>query len=189
MSIDRRNEVSFVSSNVLQAIERLAATAPAVALILGDFREEWASEEGPPPWYIAMGELAYHLVESYERGATEAFPQLFEAIEELLETVDSEVDQLIAVGLFEALQTISSHRSFSSAVFEQWLGPRSRRAWNESDAGMGEVEAWLNRTYRRHWWQFWRPRYPGAKFTAKQLDSIENPKLKRLIEVDVRRRR
>ena len=44
MSIDRRNEVSFVSSNVLQAIERLAATAPAVALILGDFREEWAWE-------------------------------------------------------------------------------------------------------------------------------------------------
>src|SRR5438046_9312946 len=98
-----------------------------------------------PRWVVGMSELAHYVVESYANGITVEFLNLFGTVEALLQNSDSEIENLIAVGLFEDIQNIASHRDFGAAPFRRWLAPRSLVIWDEVDAGMKQVAAWDDR--------------------------------------------
>ena len=166
-----------------EQIERLVAAAP-------NFRNRWegflkeSEGEEVPPWFIGMSELAHYVVESYAKGITVEFPNLFSTVEALLQNSDPEIENLIAVGLFEDIQNIASHRDFGAAPFRQLLGPRSLVVWDEVDADMKRVAAWVARNKPR-WWQFLRRRHA---LDAKQaLEQVENPELKKIIEANYRK--
>lgn len=166
-----------------EQIERLVAATP-------NFRKRWetflkeSEGEDVPPWFIAMSELAHYVVDSYAKRMTIEFPNLFSTVETLLQNSDPEIENLIAVGFFEDIQNIASHRDFGAAPFRQLLGPRSLVVWDEIDAGMKRVAAWQARNKPR-WWQFWRRR---SAFDAKQaLEQVENPELKKIIEANYRK--
>jgi hypothetical protein len=135
-----------------ERIERLVAAAP-------NFRNRWerffkeCTGEEVPPWYVGMSELAHYVVESYAKGVTVEFPNLFATVEILLQNPDPEIKNLIAVGFFEDIQNIASHRDFGAAPFRQLLGPRSVAVWDEVDAGMKRTAAWAAKSTPR-WWQF-----------------------------------
>jgi hypothetical protein len=137
------------------------------------------------PWYLAVSELAHYVVESYERGITNEFPDLFSTVESLLGKSEPELENLIAVGLFEDIQNVASHRSFGAAPFRQWLGPRSLVVWEEVDAFAQRVGAWKAQQKPR-WWQFWRRR--GGFDAAKALEQVESPELRRIIEAEYRKK-
>ena len=168
-----------------EQIEHLVAAAPNFRNLWEGFLREWEGEE-VPPWFVGISELAHYVVESYAQGVTVEFPNLFSTVEALLQNPDPELENLIAVGLFEDIQNIASHRDFGAAPFRQWLGPRSLVVWDEVDAGMGRVAAWAARNKPR-WWQFWRRR---RVFDAKQaLAEVENPELRKIIEANYRKMR
>lgn len=166
-----------------ERIEGLVATAPNFRNRWEIFLKEW--ENNPPtPWYIAMSELAHYVVESYAEGTTTELPNLFKAVEALLENPDPELENLIAVGLLEDIQNVASHRNFGAAPFRQWLRPRSVVLWDEVDANMKRVAAWEAEN-RPRWWQFWRRR---SVFDAAQaLKEVENAELKKIIEANYRK--
>ena len=169
----------------LEVMQRLAAASPGFVPVLARFRDDWA-EEPATPWYVGIGEFAHYLATSYEQGQTQDFAAVFSVVEELLASADERTANLLVVGLFEDLQNIASHRAFAAGVFRAWLGPVGVHEWDRIEAHMCEVQEWLNRTYRRHWWQFWRPRYPGL-VTVRQLETIENVEVKRVAESMYRR--
>src|SRR6266516_2316517 len=108
--------------------------APVIATVPGfhdrwsDFLRDWA-DEAETPWYLGMSELAHYIVDSYPSASTSEFPRFFAAMEVALQTESDELHGLLAVGLFEDVQNIATHRSFGPTVFEQWLGPRSQVVW------------------------------------------------------------
>ena len=168
-----------------EQIEGLVGAAPNFRNRWEGFLREW--EDNPPtPWYIGMSELAHHVVESYAEDTTTELPNLFRAVEALLQNPDPELENLIAVGLLEDIQNVASHRDFGAAPFRQWLGPRSLVVWDEVDANMRRVAAWETQN-RRPWWQFWRRR---RVFNAEQaLKEVENAELKKIIEANYRKMR
>jgi hypothetical protein len=66
-------------------------------------------------------------------------------------------DHDIAIGLFEDIQNIASHREFGAEPFRKRLGARSLQIWDEVDEGMKRVAAW-QKTQKPKWWQFWQKR-------------------------------
>ena len=110
-----------------EAFETIIAAVPEFQPRWQKFQLDWQAEE--TPWYLAMGELAHYVVEAYELENIAQFKDLFSAIELVLQSADSEVQNLIWVGLFEDIQNIASHRSFGASVFRPWLGPRSLIVW------------------------------------------------------------
>src|SRR5688572_2802562 len=106
------------------------------------FRPTWKAfiaayqDEEFVPWYTAMSELAGYVVDSYAAGVTNELPELFRVVEELFHEGDSALQNVLAVGLFEDIQSIGSHRDFGYSVFRQWLGARSLVIWHEVEAGM-----------------------------------------------------
>jgi len=165
-----------------EQIEQLIAAAPNFRDRWQAFLKEW--EEEVPPWFVGIGDFAHYVVESYALDDKTEFPKLFSTIERLLQDADPEFKNLIAVGLFEDIQNIASHRDFGAAPFRRWLGPRSLALWDEVDEGMKRVAAWTEQNKPR-WWQFWRRRHD---FDAKQaLEQDENPELRKIIEANYRR--
>jgi hypothetical protein len=175
-----------------EQIEHLVAAAP-------NFRTRWerflkdSEDENVPPWFVGISELAHYLVESYAEGVTGELPRFFSTVETLLEnadpetadpeTADPETEDLIAVGLFEDIQNIASHRDFGPAPFRRLLGPRSLVVWDEVDAYMKRVAEWTVQNQPR-WWQFWRRRAFDAK---RALAQVESPELRKIIEANYRK--
>ena len=134
------------------------------------FLSEWEAE-GESPWYAGMSELAHYVVESYSDSRTNELTNLFSTIEDVLENVDLDVESLIAIGLFEDVQNIASHREFGATPFRQLLGPRSVKIWDEVDQGMKRVAQWAA-TQRGN-----------KKFDVeKALSELESPELRKIIE-------
>jgi len=160
-----------------QVLETIIQAVPGFRARWDAFLKEWQSED--TPWYLGMGDLAHYVVETYERGNVDEFDNLFRAVEAGLQTDDETLKELIAIGLFEDIQNIASHRACGSSVFRRWLGPRSIAVWDEVDLGMKRVAASaVQRTPR--WWQFWR-RHSG--FDAERaLSTVESPELRKIIE-------
>ena len=73
---------------------------------------------------------------------TVEFGNSFSTVEALLQNSDPEIENLIAVGLFEDIQNIASHRDFGAVPFRQLLGLRSLVVWDEVDACIKRVAAW-----------------------------------------------
>jgi hypothetical protein len=161
-----------------QDVETIVAAAPGFRMGFAEFLQEWEGEI-PLPWYLAMGDLAHYVVESFERGITDEFPGLFATVESLLFKSEPELEDLIAIGFFEDIQNIASHRDFGANPFRQWLGPRSAILWDEVDADAQREAAWTAKQKPR-WWQFWRRR-KGFDST-KALKQVESPELRKTIE-------
>jgi hypothetical protein len=130
---------------------------------------EWANEE--TPWFLAMGDLASYVVESYERGDLAEFPNLFKAVENGLLSGDESLKELLTIGLFEDLQNVASHHTCGPSTFRQWLGERSLAVWDKVDADIQRVAAWTASQAPR--WAF---------DSEAALSAVENPELRRLRE-------
>jgi hypothetical protein len=159
-----------------EAFETIIATVPDFNPKYQTFLADWQGED--TPWYLAMGKLAHYIVESYEQGNTAQYQNLFSAVELVLQNGDSEIQNLIWVGLLEDIQNIASHRSFGPNVFRVWLRPQSLIAWDEVNRGMQKVAEWASQQ-RRH-------DQPSGGEGNIDLDAalsqLESPELRRLIE-------
>ena len=163
---------------IREDIETIVATVPGFRTNWERFLKQSAGEPSPPR-YIGMSELAHYAVESYGRGTTAEFPSLFETVERLLHDPGPDLEGLIAVGLFEDIQNIASHRDFGFAVFRPWLGERSELVWDEIDAGMRKISL-LQQGNEPRWWQVWRRH--EAFDPEEALSQVESPDLKRMTE-------
>jgi len=159
-----------------EAVETIIATVPDFEPRYQRFLAEWQGED--TPWYLAMGELAHYIVESYEQGTTAQYQKLFSAVEHVLQNGDGEIQNLIWVGLLEDIQNIASHRSFGPDVFRVWLGPQSLIAWDEVNRGMQKVAEWAaqNRKHDQH------PHGGGNIDVEAGLSQVESPELRRIME-------
>jgi hypothetical protein len=174
--------VGWMSAN-REAFETIIATVPDFQPRYQKFLVHWHGED--IPWYLAMGELAHYIVEAYEQGDTSRYQELFSAVERVLTSGDSEVQNLIVVGLLEDIQNIASHRSFGPDVFRGWLGPQSLIAWDELNRGWQKVAEWSSQ-HRRH---EDRSEDAGHLDPETALPQVQNPELRRLIEQMYRKKR
>jgi uncharacterized protein (DUF433 family) len=159
-----------------EAVETIIATVPDFQPRFQRFLADWQGED--TPWYLAMGELAHYIVESYEQGNTAQFQKLFSTVESVLQNGDGEIQNLISVGLLEDIQNIASHRSFSLDVFRVYLGPQSLIAWDEVNRGMQKVAEWASQQRRGD-----QPSGGVGKIDLEAaLSQVESPELRRIIE-------
>ncbi len=154
------------------AFEKIIVSVPDFQPRYQEFLADWQDED--TPWYLAMGELAHYIVETYEQGDTGSYAALFSSIDEVLGSGDSEIQNLIQVGLLEDIQNIASHRHFGPDVFCEWLGPISLDAWNEVNKGMQKI---AERVSQRR-----APCLPSSPDVESVLSQVKNPELRRIVE-------
>lgn len=92
-------------------------------------KESEQHPEQEPLYYLALGDLARHLVERFRAGATEEFPAVFQVVERWHCLGDHYVQEAATIGLLEGIQNNAGHKGIDPKVFETWLHPESRKSW------------------------------------------------------------
>jgi hypothetical protein len=110
-------------------IEPLLAACPSFRPPWEQHLADWRGQDAGI--YNDLAVFAHHLVDSYAADRTAEFAAVFQLIERLISQGPEEVRAPLLVGLLEDLQVGASHQPFGGDAFLPWLGPESRRAWQE----------------------------------------------------------
>lgn len=123
--------------------------APMLAAC-GSFGPAWqkfaaeARENEPddPLYFVALGDLATHLLELDTRGQTAEFAAVFAVVETWLLEGDDYVRNAAVIGLFESLQNVAGWRKQGLVTIESYLQPISKKWWdNLSRYWDGDISA------------------------------------------------
>ena len=114
----------------------LLLACPSFAPTYEAFLEHWR-DSSEKPHYLALSDLARHLVERLEAGDTGDFPAVFADVERWLFEGDRYVREAATVGLLEDLQNTSIYPRFGTTAPRDilpWLEDKSRQAWADVEA-------------------------------------------------------
>jgi hypothetical protein len=103
---------------------------PAFRPVWDEFLKEWNSE-GEPPVYLALSELARHLIAALASRDLDTLRRTFAVIERWHLEGDKYVREAATVGLLEDLQNTNLHVSTTPAEFEPFLLPTSLKFWRK----------------------------------------------------------
>jgi hypothetical protein len=112
-----------------QIMPLVLARCPSFKTAWEKHQEFWQGEEAGI--FNDMGEFGNFIVDAYARQDLEPVAAAFVIVEELLADGDEEVRAAAAIGFLEDVRNVAAWRPFGSAVFLQWLGPKSKEAWAE----------------------------------------------------------
>jgi hypothetical protein len=109
----------------------ILAACPTFMPAWSAFLNEWEDSNDELPYYSAFGDLAHHLVEQLNAGATQNFEAVFDVVERWHCEGDSYVKEAATIGLLEGIQNVSLWRGVDPRRFEFWLKPESKRSWDK----------------------------------------------------------
>ncbi|MBA3526227.1 MAG: hypothetical protein H0T82_04825 [Sphingomonas sp.] len=120
-------------------MQPLLVACPSFRPVWMEFLTEWEDNpilheeepQGKLPLYLALSDLANHLIEKLERGETETFPAVFEVVESWHLLGTHEVQEAATIGLLEDLTSEGRYATMGPEDFAPWLGPETRRWWEE----------------------------------------------------------
>jgi hypothetical protein len=123
-----------------EADKRVIAKADMIPLMLEacpSFEPKWREfldywrEEPDPPLYLALSELARHLIDKLARKDTATFPMVFAVVERWHREGNPYVAEAATVGLLEDLQNTNLHKETEPEQFRPWLLPESAKWWDK----------------------------------------------------------
>jgi hypothetical protein len=159
---------------------KVAEVVPAFLAICGTIGPAW--QEYLESWGTAAdrghfndaGVIAHHLVDRYERGDLSEFPAAFALLERCLVEGDDQAKELAVTGIIEDIQNIASHRPFGAVIFEPWLQPLSRAAWEDLAESWREVGTLADKLRA----EAGEP----SQSSMPDLDAVQDPELRRMLE-------
>jgi len=114
-----------------QMFSPLLDACPSFRPVWEKFIGEWKEEKEGLPIYLALSEVAQHLILLLQRGKTESFPRIFQIVEQWHTEGDSYVKEAATVGLLEDLQNSNLHENTEPEQFRRFLGPESEKWWDK----------------------------------------------------------
>ncbi len=114
-----------------QMFDPLLAALPSFLESWREFEREWPEGGAERPYYLALGDLARHLIGLHAQGEAAQLRAAFEVVERWHTEGDHCVREAATVGLLEGIQNNCSHSPIDPEVFLPFLGPESRRWWDK----------------------------------------------------------
>lgn len=96
-----------------------------------EFLDEWEDQGEDLPLYLALADLARHVIALHESGDEAALRKTFSVVERWHLEGDSYVREAAAIGFLEDLQNENLHTTTTPKDFERLLGPESMRWWRK----------------------------------------------------------
>ncbi|MFC5325870.1 DUF7674 family protein [Bradyrhizobium oligotrophicum] len=107
----------------------MLAACPTFVPAWRAFLNHWEDSKEGLPYYLALQDLAHHLVEQLHAGETKHFEVVFDVVERWHCEGDQYVKEAATIGLLEGIQNVSLNRGIDPRRFEFWLKSESKRWW------------------------------------------------------------
>jgi hypothetical protein len=122
-------------------MEPMLAACPSFRDSWDEFVAEWQGEATELPYYLALSDLARHLVAMLERRDVAQFDAIFDVVERWHIDGDPYVREAATIGLLEDLQNTNFYTSASPDDLKPYLREHSARWWDKVEKfwATGEV--------------------------------------------------
>lgn len=127
---------------------RLVAACPSFTLKWEQYTREYVDEEDYLP-YVALCEFNNHIFELYTSGSIEEFSSVFAEIERLHLEGEPYVKEAATIGCLEGLQNIMGNRGMDADVLLPFLGPESRKWWDQLNKFLNGEISYIGETRDR----------------------------------------
>lgn len=114
-----------------EMFEPLLEACPSFARAWQEFSAEWPGKGQDVPYYLALGDLASHLVGEFRSGKTEHFDAVFDVVENWHREGDAYVKEAATIGLLEGIQNAALNNNVDPSEFERWLKPETKVWWDK----------------------------------------------------------
>lgn len=134
------SQVSRQTKPMIERDEMFAPMLEADPSFIGQWQTFLAdySDEPDLPQYLALGDLALHLIDRMRRGDIANFDKVFEVVERWHIDGDEYVQEAATVGFLESIQNhLGGNDRFKgdggvrASDFEPYLGPETRKWWDK----------------------------------------------------------
>jgi hypothetical protein len=138
-----------------QVFEILISTFPELKshwdqyLMMEYKHEEYKTD---PHLYSDIAEIARFIVNKTKASDTQNFELFFEKVELILSDSDPDITNLIVIGLLEGIQNICGTEVDYHVVFNRWLKPITKRAWDDL------IHFWESEESKNKWEEMQRKR-------------------------------
>jgi hypothetical protein len=95
-----------------------------------EHKREYYDEENFLP-YIALAELARHVIDLHRENKTNEFENVFDVVEKFHIEGEHYVREAATIGFLEGIQNIVENNDLDPKIFYKFLKPESAKWWNE----------------------------------------------------------
>lgn len=129
---DKRQGIRGVDdlTSQLDMFDLLLEADPTFQPVWDAFVDKWR-DQIELPYYLALGDLARHVVDKLEGGLAGELKQIFAVVERWFADGDQLVREAATIGLLEELLNPNLHKTTSPDQLKQWLGPLAATQWIE----------------------------------------------------------
>ena len=93
--------------------------------------------------YIDICEISRYIIDKVLKGETQALAGIFDNVEDVLNSCDAYIENLIVIGLFEGIQNIGGFKIDYYFGFNKWLKPKSKLHWDSL------IDSWEGSDWRK----------------------------------------
>ncbi len=111
-------------------LQMLVKACPSFAEKWEEHNIEYADEEDFLP-YVALGELADHLIHLHDKGNVDEVESVFAVVERLHIDGEHYVQEAATIGLLESIQNVIGNRNRDPEIFRNYLLPVSAKWWDQ----------------------------------------------------------
>ena len=105
--------------------------------------KEDAEHDSNRIFYLDIAYISRYVVDCVKTGRTDFFDKLFDKIEYVINNCDTEMENLMVVGLFEGIQNIGGREINYYSGFDKWLRPTSKIKWDNL------IDSWEGTDWRK----------------------------------------
>ena len=93
--------------------------------------------------YIDICEISIYIIDKVLKGETQTLPAIFDNVEDILNSCDAYIENLIVIGLFEGIQNVGGSKIDYYFGFNKWLKPKSKLQWDTL------IDSWEGSEWRK----------------------------------------
>jgi hypothetical protein len=132
MTTLQTSSIIFTQPNIDNVLETLISTDNSIKNLFENYlKEEYKDDEEERLYYLDIAEISRYIIDRLKNGQTENFDKFFDAAENVLNNCDTEIENLIVIGLFEGIQNIGGPEINYYTSFNKWLKPLSKSKWDK----------------------------------------------------------
>ena len=140
----QNSNIKFTQNDIENIFEIIISTDNVLKEEFESYiKEEYKDDKHERLNYFDIAVISRYVIERLKNGQTENFDTFFEAVENIINNCDTEIENLIVIGLFEGIQNLGGAEINYYTSFDKWLKPLSKLKWDKL------IDSWEGEDWRK----------------------------------------
>jgi hypothetical protein len=122
--------LQYTESEIDKIFGKLTSSDNDLKLQFEEYIRKEYADQSEKLNYMDICEISRYIIDKVLKSETQTLGGIFDNVEEILNSCDDYIENLIVIGLFEGIQNIGGSKIDYYFGFNKWLKPQSKLKWD-----------------------------------------------------------